>query len=281
MPYCKDNGPDIYYEVSGEGPPLVFVHANPFDHRLWMYQVARFAAFFKCVSMDLRGYGRSGKPETPFTLADMKNDVLGVCRKEGITRAVFCGCSVGSGIALLTALDHPAMVDALILVGGNSRGSTNVERRAEGFKAARDVPAFLQDYMRELFAPGFPDTPRGRYVMLLFAENAATLSGLAIANIHLARGACDMSHRLGEVTAPTLVINGAHDNSLAAGTHTAQPHQGRRARHPSRHRPRLLHRGPGRLRRRHDRFPRPPRPHAGDVHPQALSVTRPPRTLAK
>src|SRR5690606_13458735 len=99
MPYSTTNGPRIYYEVSGEGPPLVLIHANPFDHRLWAYQVARFSPFSKTIPMDLQGDGRSDKPETPFTLGDLSNDVLGVCKDEGVERAIFAGVSVGSGIA--------------------------------------------------------------------------------------------------------------------------------------------------------------------------------------
>ena len=43
MPYCSVNGNRIYYEVSGEGFPLLLIHANPFDHRLWLYQIASFS----------------------------------------------------------------------------------------------------------------------------------------------------------------------------------------------------------------------------------------------
>ena len=153
MPYSDAAGPSIYYETYGEGPPLVFVHANPFDHRLWTFQISRFSAYYKVVAVDIRGYGRSGKPETPFTLADMMEDVLGVCRKEAISKAIFCGCSVGSGIALLTTIEHPEMVEAAILVGGNARGSTNVQKRVDAFEQTADLEAFLRGYLGELVAP--------------------------------------------------------------------------------------------------------------------------------
>src|SRR5579871_542139 len=213
MPFSTATGPKIYYEVSGQGPAFVFIHANPFDHRLWFYQVAQFSSRFRCVSVDIRGYGRTDPIETPYTLADMKDDVLGVCRTEGIEEAIFCGCSVGSGIALLTGLDHPPMTKAVILVGGNSRGSPNVRRRAEEFSQSNDVPALIRAFLREVVAPGFPETPRGRWLLSLFEDTAHRLSGKAIGQELRARGACDMSGRLAELTPPTLVINGAHDNS--------------------------------------------------------------------
>ena len=89
--YINSNGVKIYYEVSGAGFPFVMIHANPFDHNLWMYQIARFSTYFKIIAVDIRGYGRSDKPETPFSLEDMADDVLGVCRDEEIKEAIVGG----------------------------------------------------------------------------------------------------------------------------------------------------------------------------------------------
>ena len=120
------------------------------------------------------------------------------------------------------------MTRALILVGGNSRGSPGVRKRAEDFSQTKDVPALIRDHLHDVFAPSFPATARGQWIVSIFAENAQTLSGAAIAQIHRARGACDMSGRLKESDMATLVINGAHDNSLAAGRETAAGIKGAR-----------------------------------------------------
>jgi pimeloyl-ACP methyl ester carboxylesterase len=101
MPVSRENGLDIYYEVAGAGPPLVLIHALPFDHNLWLYQVERFSARFRTIAMDLRGWGRSHKPHTPFTLADMGTDVLGVLANAGVDGGPMIGA--GGGVAL----DHP------------------------------------------------------------------------------------------------------------------------------------------------------------------------------
>lgn len=220
MPFSKATGVKIYYEVAGQGPPLVFVHANPFDRRLWMYQVARFSQSYTTINVDIRGYGFSDKPATPFTLEDMADDIAGVMQTEGVEKAIIAGCSVGSGIGLLFGLDRPQMTEALVLVGGSSRGGGNIQNRIDGYTSA-DLPGYRRKHMRELFAPGFPDTPHGRWVMNLFDENSQTLSGESIAQIFRARAGCNMTPRLAAISAPTLVINGAHDLSLAAGRETA------------------------------------------------------------
>lgn len=220
MPFSDSSGANIYYEVSGRGPPLVFVHANPFDRRLWTYQIARFSQRFTTINVDIRGYGFSDKPVTPFRLEDMADDVAGVCAKEGVERAIFAGCSVGSGIALLFGLDRPQMVEGLALVGGSSRGGGNIQKRIDGYTSG-DLAGYRRKHMGELFAPGFPETPHGRWVMNLFDENSHTLSGESIAQIFRARALCNMTPRLRTIAAPTLVVNGAHDASLEAGRETA------------------------------------------------------------
>jgi pimeloyl-ACP methyl ester carboxylesterase len=199
---------------------MVLVHANPFDHRLFCYQIARFAKSFRVVALDIRGYGRSDKPETPFTLADMADDLLAVCGQENIGRAVFMGVSVGSGIALLIGLDRPAMAEAVILVGGSSKGGADIAGRVAGYTSA-DLRGYQRAHIRELVAPGFCDTPLGAWVLDLFSDHTQKLSGACIAQIFRAREACDMRGRLADMTVPTLVINGAHDVSLARGTETA------------------------------------------------------------
>ncbi|MGE3245172.1 MAG: alpha/beta fold hydrolase, partial [Beijerinckiaceae bacterium] len=91
MPWSNRNGLRIHYEVHGDGPPLVLVHANPFDRRLWTYQVSRFSPFFRVIAVDLRGYGLADKPVAPFTLRDMADEVLGVGADAGIVMALFAG----------------------------------------------------------------------------------------------------------------------------------------------------------------------------------------------
>src|SRR5947199_835562 len=109
MPYSRANGVDIWYEVSGDGPALILIHANPFDHDLWLYQTAHFSTWFKVIGIDIRGYGRSAKMTTSYSLRDMAEDVVSVMRDVGVTPAILGGCSVGSGIAIMLGLEHPAL----------------------------------------------------------------------------------------------------------------------------------------------------------------------------
>ena len=220
MPYSTTNSLKIYYEVSGEGFPFVMVHANPFDHNLWMYQIAHFSTYFKVIAIDIRGYGRSDKPSTPFTLKDMADDVLGVCRDESVTEAILGGVSVGSGMALLLGLDYPELFKALILVGGSSGPGGAIDKRIQGYTKV-GIEKYHIQHLKELVAPDFPQTKLGKYLLNTYVERDPWLSGESIAQIFRARAGTDMTTRLESMKVPTLVINGEYDNSLKAGQRTA------------------------------------------------------------
>ena len=133
MPYSSNSGVKIHYEVSGEGYPLVLVHANPFDRRLFLYQVAHLSTFFKVIAIDLRGYGYSDKPATPVTMVDLCQDVVAVCQQDSVREAVFAGISVGGVMGLQLGLDHPETFKALILVGCSSQPGDRYQARIDGY----------------------------------------------------------------------------------------------------------------------------------------------------
>lgn len=226
MSISRRNGLDIYYETAGAGPPLVLIHALPFDHNLWLYQVERLSARFRTLAMDLRGWGHSAKPTTPFTLRDMGNDVLGVMADEGMERdAVVLGCSIGSKISLMLACEHPEIVKAAILVGGNSGQQLSLARRGEEYRA-RQAAGTLADYhlghLRYGVTTQWADSSIGRYLLAGFAERGRDLDSASIARVFEALSVSDLTPQLAAYSSPTLIVNGEHDSALPGGTRTAE-----------------------------------------------------------
>lgn len=213
MPYSDNGGVRSHYITAGDGPAMVLVHANPFDHRLWLYQTAHFSQFFRVIATDLRGYGRSDKPTAPYSFADVAGDVLAICRAEGVERAVLGGASIGSKVALWLGLERPEMFPALILVGGGAGRARSYDARIEGYRE-NDLASYRRDHMAELVAPGFWETPIGRHLFESFLANSPWLSGAAIARLFESFGDADLVARLASLKAPTLVVNGEHDGSL-------------------------------------------------------------------
>jgi 3-oxoadipate enol-lactonase len=219
MPYSRANGVDIWYEVTGDGPAMVLVHANPFDHDLFMYQTAHFSTWFKIIAIDIRGYGRSVKMTTPYSLKDMADDVIGVMKDAGVKRAIVGGVSVGSSIALLLGLDHPDLFDAIFLVGGSSGPSARFKGRIEGYR--KNLEEFHIYHLRDLVAPAFADSKLGRHLLNMWVERNPLLNGEAIAQVFTALSNNDTTERLPGFKVPLLVVNGELDNSLPGGTRTA------------------------------------------------------------
>ncbi len=221
MPYCQRQNVRIHYDASGQGRPMILLHANPFDRRMWLYQIASYSAHSRVIAIDLRGYGYSDKPQSPFTLHDMKDDVLAVCAQENVDHAIFMGVSVGSGIAMLIGLEHPQMVDALVLVGGSSNGPQDVESIVAPMRQ-ETLGAYLLQLMRGYVAPQFAQSKTGHWLLSRFVERADSLDAKCIAQIFRARGGLDMTPRLSSMSVPTLVVNGELDNSLTRGALTAR-----------------------------------------------------------
>ncbi|GAB3952100.1 alpha/beta fold hydrolase [Micromonospora vulcania] len=114
------NGADIAYDEAGSGSPVVLLHAGIADRRMWRGQVSALAARHRVIVPDLRGYGDSELPSTPFAHHD---DVAGLLDALDLPRAALVGCSFGGLVAIDTALAHPDRVSALALfdtaVSGN------------------------------------------------------------------------------------------------------------------------------------------------------------------
>jgi len=108
---------DLFWRDTGSGRPLVFVHGGFLDHRMWDDQIAAFARDHRVVAHDARGHGRSPNASEPFRHGD---DLAALLRHIDTGPAVLIGLSMGAGIAVDVALDHPDLVDAVIVSGAGT-----------------------------------------------------------------------------------------------------------------------------------------------------------------
>ena len=101
------DGTVIYYETWGRGEPLLLICGLATDLRIWACQRLVFGRRVRCIALDNRGSGRSGKPDGPYTLAQMAADAVAVLDAEGVGRAHVLGHSMGSYVAQMMAVEHP------------------------------------------------------------------------------------------------------------------------------------------------------------------------------
>jgi pimeloyl-ACP methyl ester carboxylesterase len=134
------NGARINYERAGAGFPLVFLHAGIADARMWEPQVAAFAKQIDVIRPDQRGFGKSELPSNPWSPGD---DLLALIDDLALKPAHLVGCSMGGGVSIDFALDHPDMISKLVLVGSSIGGFTFRPEHAHVF-ADKDVPTVLE-----------------------------------------------------------------------------------------------------------------------------------------
>src|SRR5262245_47643077 len=115
MPTVQANGIDIYYEVQGEGEPLVLIPYLAIDQACYAFQVADYAKEFTCFTVDLRGAGLSGKPEGSYSTELLADDVAAFMEAAGLDSAHVSGLSLGAATGMFLAAKHPAMVRSLSL----------------------------------------------------------------------------------------------------------------------------------------------------------------------
>lgn len=107
MPEIEANGVQLHYEVSGEGPPLVFVHGMCGRGAVWAGQIERLSDEFTCVTYDRRGHGSSCDGSAPHTVSLHADDFAALVRSLGLGPVVCVGSSGGARIGLDVVLRHP------------------------------------------------------------------------------------------------------------------------------------------------------------------------------
>jgi pimeloyl-ACP methyl ester carboxylesterase len=208
----------IAYEVTGDGPDVLLIHAGVNDRRSWRHVVDRLSPRYRCVSYDGRGYG-----ETTYEREDgwaPLHDAVAVLDAAAVERAIVIACSMGGRTALDLVLAHPERVSALVLIGSAVRGAPypeltsgptyELDQRVEAADAAGDLDEVARlDAWMWLDGPGVPEgrvTGPARELFLemndrpLHAEDPGDQAELP-----------DAWPRLGEIAVPTLVLCGRLD----------------------------------------------------------------------
>lgn len=177
---------ELYYQERCSGEVLLLLHGNGESGAYFVHQLAHFEDRYRVIAVDTRGHGNSPRGDAPFTIAQFARDLYDFLRAHEIGRATVLGFSDGANIAMQFTLQHPEMVRALILNGGNLDPA--------GVKRATQLPIEIGYKIARHFAARSPD-----------ARKNAELLGLMVNEPHIA------PRELARITAPTLVICGTRD----------------------------------------------------------------------
>jgi pimeloyl-ACP methyl ester carboxylesterase len=110
------NGIELGHRIVGEGAPLVLLHGGFGTAEMFGPNVDLLTAGRQVIGVDLQSHGRSPAADRPMTFETMADDIVALIRSLGLPRAAIMGFSLGGGVALRTGIQHPDMVERLVLV---------------------------------------------------------------------------------------------------------------------------------------------------------------------
>jgi pimeloyl-ACP methyl ester carboxylesterase len=217
MPVVHANGIDIYYEVQGEGEPLVLIPYLAADQACYAFQVADYASEFTCFTVDLRGAGLSGKPEGDYSTQLLADDVAAFMQAAGLESAHIAGLSLGAAAGMHLAARHSAKVRSLSLHSAWDATDPFLRSVVESWRImARGLDSVTDMVIGGIFPWCF--TPE------LYAARAEYIDSLAdfvrsrpmpSVDAFLRQSAAVLGHdaraELASIQAPTLVTFGEHD----------------------------------------------------------------------
>ncbi len=206
-------GGPLHYEVMGadDAPPMVFVHPNPMDSSCWIFQMAHFSTWFRCIAVDLPGYGRSPSATEGLTMDEIAGAVWdAVDSAASDDRTVLVGCSVGNNVVQRMYHLRPEATDALVLVAGNYRPVKDfVPRRIADYR--EHGLDFRYEHTLFGFSDDFARTPLADWFATMFAERNATADLDTIVRMFEALGAPDPDRLHADLHAPVLILSGRLD----------------------------------------------------------------------
>lgn len=216
MPKLAVDGVNIYYEVHGQGTPLVLTHGFAGTTYMWRPQVAALSQRCRLILYDMRGHGQSDSPPAlaAYSLEIALNDLHQLLRHLGAEQAVVGGLSLGGYLSLHFYRQHPEMVRALLLAD-TGPGFRNPQRREEWDRACFARAELLEKGGMEAFA----NSPFASFDYYTPRELLLKLDPIGLANVSRAvmAGAWGVEI-VPQVAVPTLVVCGERDADFIPAT---------------------------------------------------------------
>jgi pimeloyl-ACP methyl ester carboxylesterase len=211
MPKIDRDGVNIYYEVHGDGPPLLLTHGYSSTSAMWHGQVDALAKEHKLILWDMRGHGQSDYPDDPkaYSEALTVGDMAAILDAVGASRAIIGGLSLGGYMSLAFYRAHAARTRALLIIDtgpgfrkDDAREAWNARALATADKLDHEGLAVLKSATRER-ATASHRNARG---LALAARGMLTQRDAAVMEL------------LPDVKVPSLIVVGADDTPFLAAS---------------------------------------------------------------
>ena len=226
MPKAQVNRINIFYRVQGKGEPLILIMGFGGECGDWVLQTRAFKKYYRVITFDNRGLGKSDKPVEPYTIKDMADDVVGLMDYLGIDKAHILGVSMGGMITQEIAIRHPEKVRKLILASTTAGKDEKGRHSPQLLKSMGLKEGFSDEDIKSVDIGGVVTS------MNAYAFNGGVIKLLATPYLWLRmklfgieglKGQFEAAmtyssvDRLHLIKAPTLVITGTEDRIISPG----------------------------------------------------------------
>lgn len=215
MPIKNCNGINIYFEIHGEGIPLVLISGLGGDHFFWQSSLDILSPKFQVITIDTRGIGQTDAPKEDFSIQLFAEDIIALLDELKIERAHFLGFSMGGNIALTLALNYPERIEKLIIAASNAVMNAQIRLFVDAvldvYENGISTKQMFDLICPWLFSTSFLEKPENA-VFLKYDENAPYQQPLfAWKNQYLAQRKYNIVDDISKIQSPTLILTGECD----------------------------------------------------------------------
>ena len=216
MPTANLGDIRLYYEASGEGERLLFIHGLGSSTRDWENQATYFSDRYRVVMPDLRGHGKSDKPPGPYSIPLFANDIAELIRMLDLGPVHVVGISFGGFVASQLAVDHPEMMRSLVVV--NSTPELPADTFRDRLRTKKElllrrlvVRLFGMRMLGRLLGKKLFPQPEQTNLKTTFVERWAENDPRAYLDTLAVISRWSVRERLSSVTCPTCIVSGERD----------------------------------------------------------------------
>ena len=216
MPKVSVNGLKLFYEIEGEGEPVVLIPGFAAGRWIWFKQTDELARHFRVIVFDPRGVSASDKPEGPQTISLLADDIAHLLQTIGIESAHIVGASFGGFVAQEFALKYPSMTRKLVLCCTSFGGPNHVAPDRETLIALASTKGLnSEERMRAnlllAFTPEYIRTQTAEVDRVVHLRATNEVPEHVYMSQLQAAVSFNAEARVERITSPTLVLSGDAD----------------------------------------------------------------------